>query len=111
MDLDAFDERWGLRRSDILGFFYIDIPPDDVLAASTMDYGDVFSLAEERLRERLKDKVVMIGDLRSGIDRHTLPDGRSVSACYAHAAAVDRLIRRIFVQTPRATAASSRWPN
>jgi len=97
----AFDEDFGLRPSDILGFFYIHIPSDEVLAASTIDYADVLFASEDQLREWFKDKVVMLGDLRNGVDRHELLDGRVVSGCYGHAAAVDMLIKRIFVRTPR----------
>ncbi len=98
----AFSPEFGLAKEDVLGFYRFEIPPDSVLSASTIPYEQVFSASEDRLRQWFGGKAVVVGNLRTDAkDRHTLPDGRIVSVCYAQAAAIDALLRKVFVRMPR----------
>jgi tRNA A-37 threonylcarbamoyl transferase component Bud32 len=84
----------GLRRDDVVGQYVIAIPSDEALVRCTLDYEDVFMAGQEQLRSWLAQQIVVVADLRTGIDRHPYPDGRSVGGAYAHAAAIDGMLRR-----------------
>jgi CHASE2 domain-containing sensor protein len=40
----------------------------------------------------LTDKVVLVTDLRSGLDCYKHPDGRELASCYGHAAGIEALL-------------------
>lgn len=100
----AFAPEFGLQNDDLVGFYLFNVPPDSVLSASTIEYEQVFSADEEQLQQWFGDKAIIIGNFRlSAGDRHRLADGRILSACYGHAAAIDALLRKVFVRMPRVT--------
>ena len=84
--------KFGLKVGDVIGLFIIPMQPNQFLARSTIEYANIFGASEEKLREWFKDRVVLIGDRRTGIDRYPHPDGRKLSGCYAHASAIDKAL-------------------
>ena len=92
----------GLLRNDVVGHYFITIPPDDVLARCTIEYQDVFTASPEQLRRWLAQRIVLVGDLRAGVDRYPYPDGREVSGVYAHTAAIEAISRCSAIRTPTA---------
>jgi len=82
------------------------VPPDETLRASTLEYGQVLAADEEQLRQWFAGKVVLIGNARTEVEQYPTPDGREVPGCYLEAAAVDALIREVFVRMPRV---KDRW--
>lgn len=98
----GFDEALGLGKRAVVGFFAVNVAPDDVLSASTVDYADVFAADSYQLRDWFEGRVVVVADYRPGIDRHTQPDGRRMGACYVHASAIDSLINETAIRMPRA---------
>jgi|GEM_PF-2632844 len=95
----------GLLRNDVVGHYFITIPPDDVLARCTIEYQDVFTASPEQLRRWLAQRIVLVGDLRAGVDRYPYPDGREVSGVYAHTAAIEAISRCSAIRTPTASEA------
>lgn len=93
---------FGLLRNDVVGHYFITIPPDDVLARCTIEYQDVFTASPEQLRRWLAQRIVLVGDLRAGVDRYPYPDGREVSGVYAHTAAIEAISRCSAIRTPTA---------
>ncbi|HKQ49586.1 MAG TPA: protein kinase [Phycisphaerae bacterium] len=92
--------KMGLKSGDYVGHFIIPMPNDDVLTASTIDYREIFSAALHDLKDMLRDKVVVIGDLTSK-DWYPHPDGRTLPGCHAHAVGIDMLLRSISLGRPR----------
>jgi CHASE2 domain-containing sensor protein/serine/threonine-protein kinase RIO1 len=106
-DKGAFLEMFGLGEEDVLGFYLFDVPPTDVLSASTIAYEDVLSADEDQLRAWFSGQVIVVGNNRgNGEDHHELDDGRVMPMSYVHAAAIDALLRGVYVLMPRAT---GRW--
>lgn len=100
----AVASEFDLRHDDLVGFYLFEVPPDSVLSASTIEYEQVFSADEEQLQQWFGDKAIIIGNFRrSAGDRYRLADGRILSPCYGHAAAIDALLRKVFVRMPRVT--------
>ncbi|MCP4246377.1 MAG: CHASE2 domain-containing protein, partial [bacterium] len=81
-----------LRVGDKPGIYYLSMPSDEVLAASTIEYGHVVAASDAELGARLGGKVVVLGDLREGVDRYPHPDGRSIAGVYAHAVGIEALL-------------------
>lgn len=92
--------KMGLKAGDYVGHFTIPMPKDDVLTASTIDYREIFATAPDDLKDMLRDKVVVIGDLTSK-DWYPHPDGRTLPGCHAHAVGIDMLLRSISLGRPR----------
>lgn len=90
----------GLRKQDTLGNYLVVVPGDDGLRVSTIEYADVLRADEGRARSQLEGMVVLLGDLRSGVDLHRHPDGRTLPGCYAHAAVIDRLLDDSSIRRP-----------
>lgn len=90
----------GLQAGDTVGYFFLDVPDTNVLDASVIDYGRVFSADEAQLARWFGGKVVVVGDHRAGVDRYGHPDGRTLSGCYAHATGMDALLRAVSIRTP-----------
>jgi hypothetical protein len=103
------DHTIGPERGDLVAYFMLPMPPDSVLEASTMEYGELFRASPEVLADRLGGKVVLVADLREGVDQHAHPDGRSISGCYGHALALDSILREDWVRRP--TWADALWLN
>lgn len=94
------EDDFGLRRDDVIGHYFVAIPPDDVLERGTLEYQDVFAAEGPQLRSWLANRVVIVADLRPDIDRHPYRDGRSVAGVYGHAAAIEALLRSVAIRTP-----------
>jgi CHASE2 domain-containing sensor protein len=99
-DLPEDDDARGLRRADVIGHYFITIPPDDVLRRGTLEYQDVFTAAEPQLRSWLAGRVVIVGDLRGDADRYAYVDGRRVPGPYAHAAAIEAILQSVTIRSP-----------
>lgn len=90
----------GLRRDDVIGQYYVTIPPDEVLECCTLEYQDVFLAGQEQLRRWLGQRVVLVGDLRSGVDRHPCPGGRTMAGAYGQASAIEAIMHNAAVRAP-----------
>lgn len=91
------DPAYGIRQGDEIGHLPVTIPPDAVLKGSTIPYASVFGADESQIRDWFGGRIVIMADLRPGIDRHAHPDGRTVAGCYVHAAAIEQILSN----TPR----------
>lgn len=101
---DKFRAKFNLAKENVLGFHRFDMPAHSVLSASTIACQEVFSASEEQLRKWFAGRLIVVGNFRAAAgDRHKLADGRIMSACYAQAAAIDALLRRVFVRVPTVT--------
>ena len=84
---------FGLKAGDVVGRFGFSVPPDPVLAGSTIEYADIFGASETKLQEWFKDRVVVIGNRRSdNPDRYFHPDGRKLSGCDGQATAIHKAL-------------------
>jgi len=91
----------GVRRGDLVGRYVFEMPDDDMLAAASIEYADIFGAPEEQLRRWFGGRAVVVGSARAGVDRYEHPDGRMIYGCYGHAAAIDGLLRSASVRRPR----------
>lgn len=98
---DTWAPEFGLQAGDTVGYYPVEMPPDTVLAASTVPYEDIFSASDTELRDWFRGRAVMLGDLRtSAKDRFGHPDGRNILGCYGHAVALDDLLRKVHARMP-----------
>jgi hypothetical protein len=93
----------GLRKEDIIGYYYITVPPDDVLQRSTLEYQDVFLAGQQQLRRWFERRIVLVGDLRSGVVRHPCDENRMVGSVYAQAAAMEAIMSSSAIRAPTAS--------
>jgi len=93
-------EKYGLREGDSSVEFEFSLPDESVLADATISYHEVFQASVDTLRQWFAGRVVVLGNLRSGIDRHDYPDGRSVSGAHGHAAAIQALMQANYIRFP-----------
>lgn len=84
---------FNVYRDDMLARLFLTMPPDEILHAATIAYQKVFDAPDEQLHDWFAGRVVLVADIRSGVDRHELGDGRSLSGCYAHAVGLEALMR------------------
>jgi len=91
----------GIAQGDTLALLQVDLPPNDVLEAATIDFGDALASDAGSLAARVAGRVVLIGNQRAGVDRKDAPDGRRVPGFYAHAAGIQSLIDSVASQEPR----------
>ncbi len=90
-----------LRRGDAVGMYLVVLPPDPVLKASTVEYGDVFTASEQQLRAWFEGRVVVFGDQRStSTDWHPYRDGRRIAGSYAQAVGIDAMRSGLAIQMP-----------
>jgi hypothetical protein len=82
----------GRQPGDLIGIYVIEMPPDEVLKAASVDYEWVLDADREELLDRLGGKAVVIGDFRAGRDSYPHPDGRVLAGCYGHAVGIERLL-------------------
>ncbi len=99
--MEESNTEFKLLRDDLVGIYGSEIPPQNVLIASTIEYGSVFEADATQLRTWFAGKVVLIGDLRFGGDHHKVFDGRNVAGVHAHAAMIDTLIEGLPIRLPR----------
>lgn len=91
----------GLRKDDLRAMFQIAIPPDNVIEAATLSYSQALRADPAELAGLVRDKGVIIGNARRGLDRHATPDGRVVPGCLAHALALDAMFQSVTYTRPR----------
>jgi hypothetical protein len=93
---DEDDRFVGLKAGSLVGLYTLEIPPDDVLAAVTRPYHEVFSMPGPELANWCRDRLVLVCDNRlvdgSG-DRFEGADGRQIWGGEAHAIAINSLLR------------------
>jgi len=99
--VEQVDPDFGLEPGDRAGWFLLGMPSDDVLNASMIDVGQVFEMSSDELRAAFAGKVVLVGNMRTGIDRHPHPDGRVLAGCHAHAVGIDQMLRSVAILRPR----------
>lgn len=95
------DPGLGIEPGDLVADLVLDMPASAVLEASTIEYGRVLKADEAQLQAWFRDKLVIIGNQRTGVDRWQHSSGRTLSGCYAHAVGADALLRHVALQTPR----------
>ncbi|MHC4217201.1 MAG: serine/threonine protein kinase [Planctomycetota bacterium] len=95
------DTDHGRQRGDLVGVYIIDVPPDDVLEASTLDYQWVLEADADTLVKRLSGMAVVISDVRSGETPFPHPDGRSLPGGYGHAAGLESVLQGGSVRVER----------
>jgi hypothetical protein len=87
------DSKYGLERGDAIAYYLIDLPDAATLSAATLDYEAVFTADREALRRQVGGRIVLVGDARGDAYTFTTPNGRRVWGMYAHATAIDMLLR------------------
>ena len=91
----VFSDRPDLHDGeDAVGNLQLKLPSDAQLATATTDYETAFRADSGELRRLFADKVAILSDLRSGVDSHPAPDDRMLSGVYAHATAIDGLLKQ-----------------
>ncbi len=90
-----------LRPGDAVGVYLVVLPPDPVLKASTVEYGDVFAASDQQLRAWFEGRAVVFGDQRStSTDWHMYRDGRQIAGSYAQAVGIDAMRSGLAIQMP-----------
>ncbi|MHC4416581.1 MAG: serine/threonine protein kinase [Planctomycetota bacterium] len=92
MDPYGAEPAEGRQPGDLIGIYVIEVPPDELLEAASVDYEWVFDADAGELRDRLGGKAVVIGDFRAGRDSYPHPDGRLIAGCNGHAVGLDMLL-------------------
>ena len=98
-DSDSDFPAIGFQAGDKVGIHILNMPGDDVLNASTVEYSDVLGASDEQLREWFDGRVIVIGDYRDEREFFSYPDGRRIHGCYAHAVGIQQLLQEL--ETPR----------
>jgi serine/threonine protein kinase len=83
---------FGIKSGDRVGHLSIRMPADAVLDSATVEYARVFTAEETELRDWFEGRVVFIGDLRPGTDRHPHAGRSDLPGCYGHAFAVEKAL-------------------
>lgn len=82
-----------VRPTDRIGYYLLDLPDDATLAGATLDYERVLTAPREELHALVARRIVVVGDRRGEQGCFATPDGRRVWSTYAHATAIDMLLR------------------
>lgn len=92
----------GLLPGDWVAAWVIRIPEEHELRRITTDYASVFTLSEQELRDRFRDKIVVVGSNRTG-DGESFPysGGRTVAGCYGNAVAIETLLKHACIRIPQ----------
>lgn len=80
------------RAGDLKAFFQLQMPADDVLRNSTIDYQDAVTADLVTLRPKLEGCAVLIANQRTGVDTHRYLDGRDIFGSFAHAVGISAMI-------------------
>ncbi len=91
----------GLHKDDVRALFQIGIPPDEAIDAATLSYSQALRADPGDLAAAVRDRGVIVGNARAGLDRHATPDARIVTGCLAHALTLDALLRSVTYARPR----------
>lgn len=85
------------NAADRLGIYVLPpMPTDEALAASTLRAETLLAMTPNELADALADKVVLLANMHSDHatdDGAPYLDGRWIRGCYAHALAIDSLMR------------------
>lgn len=87
------DPPFGLRRGDMIAYYLLHLPSTEALADATLEYARVLDARPEELRRLVGGRAVVVGDARGGARTYDAPDGRRLWGTYAHAIAIDMLLR------------------
>jgi CHASE2 domain-containing sensor protein len=99
---DADQPHLGVRAGDIVGQFFLQMPPESELLASMLRYEDVMRASPQQLRAWFAGRAVVVGDWRtSGDVRIRHPDGRELPGFAAHAVGLDWLLSERLIRRPR----------
>lgn len=90
----------GVDAADQLALYILAVPGEAVLGAATLSYADAFLTSPEALREKIAGKAVVVGVSLDEAKLRPAPGGRTVWGTYAHALALDRLIRAAPIRVP-----------
>ncbi|USN98019.1 MAG: protein kinase [Phycisphaeraceae bacterium] len=91
----------GLSPGDVTAQLMLSMPPDGVLDAATVRYEDVLGMSTDELIRAFSGRVVVIGRTdAAGRDIKDYPGGRHIPGCYAHAEAVETLMRARQIKVP-----------
>ncbi|MGD9690737.1 MAG: protein kinase [Phycisphaerales bacterium] len=83
----------GIEGGDLVAFLPVFVPSDADLEAASMDYAWALSASPAELSERLKGRVVVIGDDTDARDRYHCGEGRRVGGFAVQAQTIEALIR------------------
>ncbi|HRX83469.1 MAG TPA: protein kinase [Phycisphaerae bacterium] len=86
------DPDYGLQPDDSLGLLLVDIPATAAFENITLKYGEVMNASPQALRKWFADRLILVADLRAGVDRHAHPDGRTLPGCYAKIASMASML-------------------
>ena len=92
-----------LQVGDMIAWMVVKLPSTEEMQRMVIPYHELFTddeAAQNELGKKLAGKLVIVADLRSykpkvSEDWHLAPDGRVVSGLFAHAAAIDALLRDV----------------
>lgn len=98
--LEEEEPDFGLRRGAYVGVQFATIPEDSVMRGATIDATEALLGSAGALTRAVAGKAVVVGDERDGRDQIVTGRARSVPGCWAHACAIESLLRREFVRAP-----------
>lgn len=81
-----------LRPETLVGSYGIDVPPDDVIAAKSIDMAALMELPDIEFNSLVSRKLIVVGDLGAKADWHPYPDGRIVPGPIAHGVAAGMML-------------------
>lgn len=82
----------GVIPDDTVGINLFHLPREETLEAATLSYEAIFHEDPEKLRSALAGKLVLLADLRAGVDRHRYGEDRSAPGCHAHAVMIESIL-------------------
>ncbi|MBZ0170811.1 MAG: CHASE2 domain-containing protein, partial [Phycisphaerales bacterium] len=90
-----------LSPGDVTAELMISIPPEQVLEHATVRYEDVLDMSIEELQSAFRKRIVVIGRIdAAGEDIKGHPGGRRIPGCYAHAEAIETIMRSRQIAVP-----------
>ncbi len=90
----------GYAEGDEGAMWTVPFPPREALVAASRDYAEVLAESDESLRAWAKDKIILVGDARTGVDRGDFGPFTDTPYVYAHATAIETLTREIALRYP-----------
>lgn len=105
--VDEDDAEFGIFKGDFIGYYGFPLGTENTLRDSTISYEWAMRAPLEELQDRLRGKVVMIGDFRTSNDEEYFPtpEGRVVHGCHGHASAIEALLQGSVVLDERVSIA------
>lgn len=87
----------GVVPGDLIGFHLFHLPPVQMLEQATIPYEQAFRATIEERRRRFGGKVVVVGDLRSDVDRHFYSGAGVLPGCYGLTVVIHQLVQQMAV--------------